>query len=344
MKEAIFYTKEENNKVRCSLCRHGCVIEEGKHGICNVRFNESGTLYSLFYGKPIAMAVDPIEKKPLFHYKPGSLAFSIATPGCNFQCPFCQNWDISQYGRAGTSRSPEKDVLPEKIVAQAKAHKCASISYTYTEPTVFFEYAYDTAKLAHAQGIGNSFVTNGYMAREALDMIKPYLDAANVDLKSFRKDTYRKLMKAQLDGVLDSIRYMKELGIWIEVTTLIVPGMNDDPAELLDIAKFLVETGRDIPWHISRFHPQYQMDNAPPTPEKTLQKALDIGRKAGLRYVYAGNVPGDPAENTYCYECKEKLIERAGFHVKTNCITPRGECPKCKAKIDGIGMEIGKQS
>ncbi|MFA4875327.1 MAG: AmmeMemoRadiSam system radical SAM enzyme [bacterium] len=338
MKEAMLYTKEDGDKARCFLCRHGCLVSEGKAGICNVRVNKGGTLYTMFYGRPIAMAVDPIEKKPLFHYKPGSLAFSVATPGCNFQCSFCQNWDISQYGRTETDREPQLDVPPEKIVAQAKAHRCQSISYTYTEPTIFFEYAYDTAKLASAQGLGNNFVTNGYMTREALDTIKPYLDAANVDLKSFRKDTYRKVMKAQLDGVLDSIKYMKELGIWVEVTTLVVPGMNDDPAELADIAKFLVEVGRDIPWHISRFHPQYQMHDTPPTPAKTLKAALDIGRKAGLRYVYVGNVPGDPAENTYCYECGEMLIEREGFSVKANHIAPRGECPKCKSTIDGIGL------
>ncbi len=336
MKEAMLYTKESGNKVHCNLCHHSCLIAEDKYGICNVRLNKGGTLYTIFYGRPVAMAVDPIEKKPLFHYKPGSLAFSIATPGCNFQCSFCQNWDISQYGRAEGGRAPTTEVPPEKIVAQAKAHRCQSISYTYTEPTIFFEYAHDTAKIAHEQGLGNNFVTNGYMTREALDTIKPYLDAANVDLKSFRKDTYRKIMKAQLDGVLDSIKYMKQLGIWVEVTTLVVPGMNDDPAELADIAKFLVEVGRDIPWHISRFHPQYQMQDMPSTPIKTLKLAMETGKKAGLRYVYLGNVPGDPSENTLCYECGETLIEREGFFVKSNRVTNRSECPKCRSRIDGI--------
>lgn len=338
MHEAMLYDKEAGGKVRCRLCRHNCAIADGKAGICNVRLNKSGTLYSIFYGKPIAMSVDPIEKKPLFHYYPGSKAFSIATPGCNFQCPFCQNWDISQYGRADGVRLPTREVTPETIVFQAKANKCKSISYTYTEPTIFFEYAYDCAKLAKAEGLGGNFVTNGYMSREAIDTIKPYLDAANVDLKSFRKDTYRKMMKAQLDGVLDSIKYMKEAGIWVEVTTLIVPKMNDDPAEIKDIANFLVEVGRDIPWHISRFYPHYQYDDAEPTPLATLKSAYDIGKTAGLRYVYMGNVPADASENTYCYQCGEKLISRMGYFVEGNVITEKSTCPKCASEIDGVGL------
>lgn len=340
MQEALLYTKEADRKVRCNLCRHGCLIAEGKHGICNVRFNDGGTLYSIFYGKPIAMAVDPIEKKPLFHVKPGSTTFSIATPGCNFQCSFCQNWDISQYGRGATQRIPRQEVAPSAIVAQAEAHRCGSISCTYTEPTIFFEYALDVAKLAKTKGIGCNFVTNGYMTREALDVLHPYLDAANVDLKAFRKETYRKVMKAQLDGVLDSIRYMKELGIWVEVTTLVVPGMNDDEAELRDIATFLVGVAREIPWHISRFVPHFGMQDREPTPVATLRKALEIGRKAGLRYVYLGNVPGDESESTFCYGCGEKLVTRQGFAVRDNRITNKGECPTCRAKIDGIEMGV----
>jgi len=339
MHEAMFYSKEADNKTLCRLCRHNCMIADGNHGICNVRVNEGGTLYSIFYGKPIAMSVDPIEKKPLFHYYPGSKAFSIATLGCNFQCPFCQNWDISQFGRAETGREPSKDVPPEAIVAQAKANRCKSISYTYTEPTIFFEYAYDCAVLAKKEGIGNNFVTNGYMTREAIDTIKPYLDAANVDLKAFRKDTYRKVMKAQLDGVCDSIKYMKEVGIWVEVTTLIVPKMNDDPAEIKDIADFLVEVGRDIPWHLSRFYPHYEYEDVEPTPLATIKTAYDIGKKAGLRYVYMGNVPADPTEHTYCYQCGERLISRMGYFVEENLITDKSSCPKCSAEIDGIGMK-----
>jgi len=337
MHEAMLYNKEED-KLRCRLCRHNCLIAEGKPGICNVRLNKDQKLYSIFYGRPVAMSVDPIEKKPLYHYYPGSTAFSIATPGCNFQCPFCQNWDISQYGRADTGREPLREVLPAAIVAQAKANRCKSISYTYSEPTIFFEYAYDCARLAHAEGIGNNFVTNGYMTREAIDTIKPYLNAVNVDLKAFRKDTYRKMMKAQLDGVCDSIKYMKEAGIWVEVTTLIVPKMNDDPAEIEDIAKFLVEVGRDIPWHISRFYPHYKYDHEEPTSLSVLQKAYEIGKKAGLRYVYMGNVPADPTEHTYCYQCNTRLITRHGYFIEENSITEKSTCPKCSAEIDGIGI------
>lgn len=338
MHEAMLYTKEEDNLAACHLCRHGCRIAEGNSGICNVRENREGTLYTIFYGKLIAMSVDPIEKKPLFHYHPSSSAFSIAMPGCNFQCPFCQNWQISQYGRADTGRVAGPEVSPAEVVNQAKAHNCRSISYTYTEPTIFFEYAYDTAKLAKAEGLGNNFVTNGYMTRNAIDTILPYLDAANVDLKAFRKDTYRKVMKAQLDGVLDSIRYMKQQGIWLEVTTLVVPGMNDDEAEIRDIATFIVETGRDIPWHISAFYPHYKYADHNPTEYTTLKRAYEIGKEVGLRYVYMGNVPGDKSESTFCYKCNKMLIGRRGYFITENHITEKSTCPECNSPIDGIGM------
>lgn len=339
MREAMLYNRENGKDVRCRLCRHGCLIHDGKLGICNARLNKNGVLYSIVYGKPIAMAVDPIEKKPLFHYKPSSKSFSIATPGCNFQCEFCQNADISQYGRCGImDHLPEKEISPTVIVEEALSHKCKSISYTYTEPTIFFEYAFETAKLAKLKGLGNNFITNGYMTREALDLIRPYLNAANVDLKAFRKDTYRKVIKAQLDGVLDTIKYMKQLGLWIEVTTLIIPKINDDEKELQDIANFLVAIGREIPWHISRFVPHYKMMDTPPTPIETLNMAYEIGKTAGLRYVYMGNVGGNESENTFCYECGEKLIERSGYQIIENKITHNSECPSCKAKIDGVDL------
>ncbi len=337
MHKAILYNKEDNSKVQCKLCRHHCRISPDKAGLCNVRVNKQGELYTIFYAKPIAMGADPIEKKPLYHYYPASKAFSIATLGCNFKCSFCQNWNISQYD---SKHSPQvrDEVLPEKIIAKAKANKCRSISYTYTEPTIFFEYALDCAKLAKEEGIGNNFVTNGYMTRAAIDEIKPYLDAANVDLKAFRKDTYRKLIGAQLDGVCDSIKYLKENGIWLEVTTLIIPGVNDDPAELKDLVKFLVEVGRDIPWHVSRFYPGYQVTDVPPTPVETLKTAYEIGKKAGLRYIYLGNVKEPAMERTYCYNCNEVLIERNGYSIGSNSISEKSKCPSCKAEIDGVGM------
>jgi pyruvate formate lyase activating enzyme len=339
MKEAMLYSKEADNRVACRLCRHLCRIADGDTGICNVRLNKGGTLYSIFYGQPVTMSVDPIEKKPLFHFYPGTAAYSIATMGCNFQCPFCQNWQISQYGRESSERAAGPEVAPEQIVAEAKATKCKSISYTYTEPTIFFEYAYDTAKLAKAEGLYNNFVTNGYMTREAIDIIHPYLDAANIDLKSFRKETYRKYMKGQLDGVLDSIKYMKQLGIWIELTTLVVTGMNDSEDELRDIANFIVETGRDIPWHISAFFPTYNYTDEPSTNMEILNRAYEIGKEAGLRYVYLGNVRGGETECTSCYKCDKLLIIRRGYHVRDNFIAEGSKCPECGASIDGVGMD-----
>ncbi|RKY04249.1 AmmeMemoRadiSam system radical SAM enzyme [Candidatus Poribacteria bacterium] len=336
MKEAMLYEKLEGNKVRCNLCNHRCVIPDGGRGVCRVRENRGGTLYSLVYSKAIAANVDPIEKKPIFHLAPGSTSMSIATVGCNFRCPFCQNWQISQIlDPKGEIRG--QDFPPEDVVAAAKHYRCKSISYTYTEPTIFFEYAYDTAVLAHKEGIYNVFVTNGFMTTDALEAIKDYLDAANVDLKSFRDETYRKL-GGRLNGVLDSLKKMKELGIWVEVTTLIVPGMNDSEEELRDIARFIAqELGPETPWHVSRFHPDYKMLDRGSTPISKIERAREIGLEEGLRYVYSGNVPGDPGENTYCYNCGTTLIERFGFRIVENRIQ-NSRCPVCGAKVDGVEM------
>jgi pyruvate formate lyase activating enzyme len=312
-----------------------------------VRENKGGVLYSVFYGRPCALAVDPIEKKPLFHFLPGTRSFSVATLGCNFQCGFCQNWDISQYGRdegvAGFSlrpRSPDEarypKVPPEEVVKLALEQDCKTISYTYSEPTIFYEYAKDIASIAAPKGLQSVFVTNGYMSRGMLDDFHPLLSAANVDLKAFKKETYRKVMKAELEGVLDSIAYMKQKGIWIEITTLIVPGMNDSEGELKDIAKFIAGMGIEIPWHISRFHPQYKMRDREATPAEALRRAYAIGKEAGLKYVYLGNIPGDDKENTYCWNCNERLIERCGFAISANKLTSGPKCPKCSSKIDGI--------
>lgn len=341
MEPANLYKKTENNSVKCFLCRHNCHIKDGNRGICMVRENRGGTLYSVFYGKPCALAIDPIEKKPLFHFHPGSRSFSVATLGCNFKCEFCQNWDISQYKKVD-SYKPEiiedklDDVSPEMIVKKALSASCQTISYTYSEPTIFYEYARDIAKLAKPHGIDNVFVTNGYMSREMLKESVSWLTAANVDLKAFNKETYRKVMGGDLNGVLDSISYMKELGIWIEITTLVVPQMNDSESELKNIAEFIAKTGKDIPWHISRFHPQYKMSNTPSTSFETLHMAYEIGKKAGLKYIYLGNIPGDSKENTFCWSCGKVLIERLGFSIKENAITKEQTCPKCSSKIDGV--------
>ena len=335
MKEALFYEKLKGKKVRCFLCRHNCLIEEGKRGVCGVRENKGGVLYSLVYGKILSANPDPIEKKPLFHLLPGSFSFSIATAGCNFHCLHCQNYTISQLPRETGEVGTEREVPPEKVVSMAMEYNCATIAHTYTEPTIFFEYAYDVAKLGKEKGIRSIFVTNGYIGEEALRYIAPYLAGANVDLKGFREETYKKIYGGRLSPVLDNIKLMKELGIWVEVTTLVIPTINDSEGELRDIANFIAEVGTDIPWHISRFHPDYKLTNLPPTPRATIDRAREIGKEAGLRYVYSGNIPGDKGENTYCYQCGAILIRRFGFQIIENRLK-EGRCPECGAEIDGV--------
>ena len=336
MKEALLYEKMGDEKVRCDLCAHRCLLTEGKVGVCGVKKNVGGTLYTLVYDKIVSAHVDPIEKKPLFHFLPGSTSFSVATVGCNFRCLHCQNYEISQMPklkdgeRISGSRMP-----PEDIVTAAHQYGCESISYTYTEPTIFFELAYDTAKLAHQRGIKNVFVTNGYMTEEALLMIRPYLDAANVDLKFFNEKTHKRVCGASRDPVLDTIRRMKELGIWVEVTTLIIPTKNDSDEELAQIAGFIKEVGPETPWHVSAFHPTYKMLDLPRTPPATLYRARKIGIDMGLRYVYTGNIPGEEGEHTFCYQCKAVLIHRYGYEIVENHIRD-SRCPYCGAVIDGV--------
>jgi len=333
LKEARLYDSLKDKYVFCRLCNHNCRIAPDKFGICGVRQNRDGKLYTHVYGELIAANVDPIEKKPLYHYLPGTASFSMATIGCNFRCSFCQNWQISQ-DSARDGNTSGSSYLPEEIVAAAKKQNCQSISYTYTEPTIFFEYAYDTARLAKDEGLGNVFVTNGYMTQEALDVINPYLDACNVDLKSFREEFYEKMCKARLKPVLESIRYMKKLGIWVEVTTLVVPGQNDSDKELSDIAEFIADVDVDIPWHISRFRPDYNYLNSRPTPIETLRRAYTIGKKAGLHYIYIGNVVGE-SEDTVCPECKKIVIRRHGFSISDNRIK-NSTCPFCGSQIAGV--------
>jgi pyruvate formate lyase activating enzyme len=338
MVEARWYEKIEDQKVRCYLCNHRCLIKEGDRGICFVRQNHQGTLYSLVYGKPIARHVDPIEKKPLFHFYPGTASYSIATAGCNFSCLFCQNADISQ-AKESRNLFIGKDVLPDEIVRSALAAGCRSISYTYTEPTIFLEYALDIARSASAQGLGNVFVSNGYMTPEALDSLRPHLHAANVDLKAFRESFYQTQCKAKLTPVLESLKKMKRMGVWLEVTTLIIPTLNDSPSEVADLARFIVEElGPETPWHISRFHPTYRLNDLPRTPVKTLQAAWEIGKRQGLRYVYTGNVPGERGEKTFCFQCGSLLLDRFGFSILKNNLV-EGHCPQCQTRLDGMGLE-----
>jgi pyruvate formate lyase activating enzyme len=344
MKEALLYDKLDGGRVRCNLCAHRCTIAPGRQGVCQVRENRNGTLHSLVYGFPLSQAVDPVEKKPLFHFYPGSTAFSIATAGCNFRCDFCQNSSISQMPR-DQGEILGRSVSAEEVVRAAQRYGSRCIAYTYTEPTVFFEYSYDIARLARAVDIASVYVTNGYMTREMLDLFQgvgnghePWLDAANVDLKAFRDETYRKVCGARLQPVLDSLKHMKELGVWVEVTTLIVPGMNDSEEELRDIAGFVAsELGVETPWHVSRFHPDYRMHDRGPTPVGTLQRAYDLGREAGLHYVYVGNLPGAHLEDTTCPTCGQTVIGRWGFQV-TQRRMRNGKCADCGTVIDGVGM------
>ena len=334
MKEALLYDKLEGRDVRCRLCAHNCRISEGHKGLCHVRENRDGVLYSLVYGRTISENVDPIEKKPLYHFYPGSRSFSIATPGCNFRCAWCQNWEISQMPRE-RHLIAGREMAPEQIVAAAVRTGSRSIAYTYTEPTIFFEYSYDTARLARDAGIVNVYVSNGYMSAEMLELFHPWLDAANIDLKSFRDETYRKHVGARLQPVLDSLKRLRFYGVWIEVTTLVIPGVNDDPDELREIAEFIAtELGVDTPWHISRFFPQYKLNTVPPTPPATLYRAEEIGRAAGLRYVYLGNLAAKA--HTRCPNCGLVVVARNGYGVGELRVNGAGCCPDCGTAIAGI--------
>jgi pyruvate formate lyase activating enzyme len=311
------------------------VIGEGKLGRCSVRKNVGGVLYSLNYDKVCSANPDPIEKKPLFHFQPSSRSFSIATMGCNFRCDFCQNWQISQ-AAVETGSIDGEPIAPEQIVEAAVRSGCKSVAYTYTEPTVFMELCADCGRLAKDKGLANVFVSNGYMTREAIDFAKDWLDGINVDLKAFSEDYYKRLCKARLGPVLDTIEYIaRQTNIWIEITTLLLPEENDSEDELKRLAEFLVQkAGPNIPWHISRFHPQYKYLDSWPTPIETLERAYEIGKAAGLHYVYLGNVPGAKTENTFCYNCGRVLIERIGYTVGINHIKD-GRCPYCSTAIAG---------
>ncbi|MFZ5569914.1 MAG: AmmeMemoRadiSam system radical SAM enzyme [Thermodesulfobacteriota bacterium] len=336
--EALLYERLKGNKVRCDLCSHRCVISDGDRGRCGVRENRSGTLESLVYGRLIARHIDPIEKKPIFHLAPGSRSYSIATVGCNFTCRFCQNADIAQMPADHNGRIVGEPVLPAVIVEEAAETGCRSIAYTYTEPTVYFEYALDTARLARARGLKNVFVTNGYMSAEAIEMAAPFLDAANVDLKAFRDDFYREYCGARLEPVKATLVDMKKRGILVEITTLLIPGLNDDPRELAALADFIVTSlGPETPWHISRFHPTYRLTDRPATPLAGILEARDIGLAAGLAHVYCGNTPGEKGESTFCGACGGLLIERYGYTIRQNRIAA-GRCPACQSSIHGVEL------
>lgn len=324
-------------RVRCNLCAHHCVIAPGRLGACCVRENCDGTLVTLVYGRTIAQHVDPIEKKPLFHFQPGSKSFSIATAGCNFRCAFCQNWEISQLPREQGAIAGSV-AAPDEIARAAQRAGCASVAYTYTEPTIYAEYALDTARAAQACGLTNVFVSNGYMTPELLRLMAGLIDGINVDLKAGRGEFYRKISGAGLQPVLDNLSLIRKLGIWLEVTTLVIPGLNDSDEELRWVARTLVDAvGPDVPWHISRFYPQYKMADVPPTPTQTLERAWHIGRGTGLRYVYVGNVPGHRTESTFCPGCGQVVIERSGYRLGRRHLRD-GVCAACGIAIAGVAL------
>lgn len=317
-----------------------------------MRKNQGGKLFLAVYGKAVAVEVDPIEKKPLFHFLPSSRIYSLGTVGCNFSCAFCQNWQISQAtrlarGRAKTALDATRaldelaekgmDLTPEQIVKNALAEKCKSIAFTYTEPSIAFEYAFDTFTLARKHGLKTAFVSNGFNSRESVEALAPVLDANNIDLKSFREDFYRDVCHARLQPVLDSIKAFHEKGVWLEVTTLVIPGLNDSPEELKQIADFLASVSKQIPWHVSAFYPEYKMLSTPPTPLQKLLEAREIGLRAGLEFVYVGNVFAPEAESTFCPKCNAKIIDRIGFESRVEALDANtGACVKCGGKIPGV--------
>jgi len=337
MKKALFFKSLDQKKVQCMLCPHQCIIYPEKTGICQVRKNIDGILYSLVYGKPVAKSIDPIEKKPLFHFYPGSKSYSIATVGCNMKCKHCQNYDISQ---SSVDESFDQFVSPEEIVQSAVASHSTSIAYTYTEPTIYYEYAYDIAKIAHEHNLKNVFVTNGYITTEALDYIAPLIDGANIDLKSMRDEFYTSICGSHLQPVLDSIQRYHEHGIWVEITTLIIPGYNDKKDELKQIAEFIYHLDKNIPWHVTGFHPTYKLTNAPSTKPTQLEQAVDIGKKVGLKYIYQGNIL--QGEDTICPTCGTLLIKRRGFSIQENNIN-QGKCPSCQLSISGKMVDVKEE-
>ncbi len=337
MKEAKLYKKLNGNAVQCLACNHKCVIPEGKTGICGARKNIKGKLYSLVHSRAAALHIDPIEKKPLFHFLPGSLALSFGTLGCNFACRFCQNDDISQAlkGKSLPESELGEFIPPKEIIVYAKKYNIPTIAYTYNEPTVFAKYAYETMKLAKENGLKNVWVSNGFFSKETLDLIAPYLDAINIDIKSFSEDFYHTIVGAQLEPVKENIKEVYKRNIWLELTTLVIPGYNDSKKELSQIAEFIKNISPDIPWHISRFFPAYKMVDVLPTPKQTLLEAYTIGKETGLNYVYLGNMPNSKYESTYCPKCKRLLIERLGFEILANYLE-EGKCPDCQEKIPGV--------
>lgn len=336
MREALLYQKLKNGVVQCRNCAHYCAIPPGARGICGVRENQKGKLYSLVYSKAIACHIDPIEKKPFFHFLPGTYSLSLATVGCNFACRNCQNWQISQSPKQNGKIEGE-DLSPKEIVEQAKENNLPSISYTYTEPTIFLEYALETMRLAKREGLRNNWVTNGFMSKEALKVVGPYMDAANVDLKGFTDEFYQKNCGGRLEPVLETLKRMKKKKIWVEVTTLVIPTLNDTGEVFKKIANFIKKgLGPETPWHVTQFSGaiSWKLQHLPDTPAETLEKAHKIGKEAGLKYVYTGNIPGLESEDTFCSKCGTKMVDRTGYRIER--YDKDGRCSKCRQSLDLI--------
>jgi pyruvate formate lyase activating enzyme len=324
--------------VRCIACAHRCVLRPGRVGICGVRQNRGGRLYTLVYGQVVASKAEPVEKKPFYHFLPGSTAYSVATQGCNMHCAYCQNWHISQAHREGIV--PEsRNVTPERVVAEAVEAGARSIAYTYVEPTIFIEFALDSMVQARAAGLRNIFVTNGYETPEAIELVAPYLDAANIDLKAANDEFYRRVCGARWEPVRDSIVDMHGRGIWLELTTLVIPGLNDDPRELRAMAEWIATAvGTETPWHLTRFQPAYKLSHLQPTPAATLVDAAAVAREVGLRHVYVGNAPEVESATTFCARCGERLVSRSDYGV-TEWRLVEGRCPRCQHALAGVGLQ-----
>ncbi len=330
---ANYWEKREGGAVQCLLCPRKCSVSKGRRGFCTVRINKDGSLYTLGYANPVAVHIDPIEKKPFFHVSPGAEVYSLAVAGCNMRCVFCQNWQISQ---SSPDQARGDRLYPEEAVEQAVSNGCRFIAYTYTEPTVFYEYMIDIARIAKSRGIRNTMHTCGYINRAPLEELLKYMDAVNVDLKGFSGQIYSKIgQAAELGPVLDTLKTIKGSGVWLEITCLIIPGLNDDPSDIRRMCEWIRRNlGEQVPVHFSRFVPAFQLVNLPPTPLEKLEEAYNIAKSAGLRYVYIGNVPGHPGESTYCPACGNIVVRRAGYRILENKIKD-GKCPFCGNKIAG---------
>ena len=332
--EVMFYEKLPEQKVRCGICPRECVISDRERGWCGVRENRGGIYKLLVYGKACSAHIDPIEKKPLYHYLPGTTALSVATAGCNMECKFCQNWEISQ---VRPEQVPNTDLPPKRLVEIAKARKVPTLAFTYTEPTIFYEYAHDAARLARAAGIGSTIISNGYMKEKPLRQLCEHLTAVKVDFKAYSEKFYRDVCRGHLKPVLDTLRTCRKIGIHLELVVLVIPTLNDSDEELKGMAKWIVDNlGPNVPLHFSRFSPMYRLKNLPRTPVRTLQRAHGIARAAGIRYAFIGNVPMDDANHTYCHKCGKRLIKRLGYLVRENLVTADGTCPACGTAIPGV--------